>query len=460
MNMTEIRKENFQDGQKYSIPPEVQEVIEKAREQQASTTKKPLDFVLNKDGAIKKTLSNLRLMLLLNPQVKGIGFDEFAQEITVNMHPITDEFIIDLRLSVDKEYSLTFTKEDILQMVSSIAREKNSYHPIKQHIESKVWDGKPRADILFIDYLGADDNAYSRAVARKWLAGAVARIYEPGVKMEMVPVLQGKQGVGKSTLASKLGGEFFVDSLASLGKSKDDYQLLIGSWIIELGELASFNSTETEKVKSFISAKFDKIRLPYSVIPQKYYRTCVFIGTTNNGEFLSDLTGNRRFFPIPLKNSAKKDIFAMDTETIQQIWAEAYQLYENGEKLFLDEETDLKAAEEYRSNATEESLFFMSIDDFLEMKVPDQWDSMNSDDQKYHFEKRQRGRSAPGTCTINKTTAKEIAYMLGLDARDRNANSQTKKIKLYMDNRDDWESKIVKIKGKSQRGYMRKKLVL
>ncbi|MFC4714063.1 VapE domain-containing protein [Planococcus dechangensis] len=454
--MTEIRKENFQDEQKYSIPPEVQEVIEKAREQKGSTTKKPLDFVLNKDGAIKKTLSNLRLMLLLTPQVKGIGFDEFAQEITVNMHPITDEFIVDLRLSVDREYSLTFTKEDILQMVSSIAREKNSYHPIKQHIESKVWDGKPRADSLFIDYLGADDNAYSRAVARKWLAGAVARIYEPGVKMEMVPVLQGKQGVGKSTLASKLGGGFFVDSLASLGKSKDDYQLLIGSWIIELGELASFNSTETEKVKSFISAKFDKIRLPYSVIPQKYYRTCVFIGTTNNSEFLNDLTGNRRFFPIPLKNSAELDIFKLDDETIQQIWAEAFLRYKEGEKLFLDVEADLEAAEEYRNQATEESLFFISINDFLEMKVPENWDSMNMDEKRYQFENSQRGRSVSGASAINKTTAKEIAYMLGLDAKDRNANSQAKKIKLYMDNREDWESKPVLMKGKTQRGYKRK----
>lgn len=455
MNMTEIPKEHIQE-QNVLIPLEVQQAINQVREQKERLEKDTPSFVVNKDGAIKKTLSNLRLMLLLNRKTNGIGFDEFAQEITIDKQPITDEFIADLRLSVDAEYYMTFTKEDILQMVSSIARERNSYHPIKQIIESKPWDGISRAESIFIDYLGADNNDYVRAVARKWLAGAAARIYEPGAKMEMVPVLQGKQGVGKSTLASKLGGEFFVDSLASLGKTKDDYQLLIGSWIIELGELASFNSTETEKVKSFISAKFDKIRLPYSSIPQKYYRTCVFIGTTNNDEFLNDLTGNRRFFPIPLKNKARLDIFALSNETIQQIWAEAFQIYKKGEKLFLDDEANLELAEQYRAEATEESLFFISIDDYLGMNVPELWGSMNLDEKRFHFENYQRGRSTPGTHKISKTTAKEIAYMLGIEAKDRNANSQTKKIKLYMDNHDLWESKPVFLKGKTQRGYKRK----
>lgn len=414
------------------------------------------NFIGNKDGSIKKTLSNLREMILFDPKIKGIGFDEFSHEVTLNKTSITDEFIADLRLSIDKQYHITFTKEDILQMVSSIAREENSYHPIKQIIESKPWDGVQRAETLFIDYLGANDNNYTRAVAKKWLAGAVARIYEPGIKMEMVPVLQGKQGVGKSTIASKLGGEYFVDSLASLGKTKDDYQLLIGSWIIELGELASFNSTETEKVKSFISARFDKIRLPYATIPQKYNRTCVFIGTTNNVEFLNDLTGNRRFFPIPLDGKAKNDVFTLDNETIQQIWSEALTIYKNGEKLFLDDEADLEAAEQYRHQATEESLFFINIDDYLEMKVPENWDSIRLEDQRFKFQRYQHGQSAPGTYTINKTTAKEVAYMLGLDGKDRNANAQMKKIKLYLDNLHGWEQKPVYIKGKTQRGYMRK----
>jgi len=413
------------------------------------------NLVLTKKGTVKKLISNLREILLLEPNLNGIGFNEFTQEITINGEAITDEFIADLRLSVDSKYYITFTKEDVLQMVNSIAREKNSYHPIKQIIEGKEWDGISRAETIFIEYLGADDISYTRAVARKWLAGAIARIYEPGIKMEIVPVLQGKQGIGKSTLAGKLGGAFFVDTLASMGNTKDDYQLLIGSWIVELGELSSLNSTNTEKVKSFISARFDKIRLPYATIPQKYYRTCVFIGTTNNGQFLNDLTGNRRFFPIPLPNKPTKDVFTLDDETMRQIWAEAYSFYKNGENLYLDDQLDEDIAEFYREQATEESLFFINIDDYLEMKVPSSWDSKKMFDKKMYFERYQREGEAEGTSTITKTSAKEIAYILDLEGKDRNSKSQMKKINLYMDSKEDWEKKPVKINGKTQRGFMK-----
>lgn len=413
-------------------------------------------LVLTKEGNVKKLLSNLREILLFEPKLKGIGFNEFTQEVTINNETITDSFISELRLSVDSKYQVTFSKDDVMDMTVSIAKERNSYHPIKQMIESKKWDGTPRAETIFIDYLGADDIHYTRSVAKKWLAGAVARIYEPGIKMEIVPVLQGKQGIGKSTLVSKLGGEYFLDTLASLGNSKDDYQLLIGTWIVELAELASLDSTKTEKVKSFISANFDKIRLPYDKIPSKHYRTSVFIGTTNTGQFLNDLTGNRRFFPIPLQNKPKKDVFSLDNETIQQIWAEAYSLYKNGEKLFLDDQLDVDVADYYRKQATEESLFFIHIDDYLEMKVPKDWNKRSMIDKKIYFERYQQTGEMEGSDTITKTTSKEIAYMLGLEPKDRNANAQMKKINLYMDGKEDWEKKPIKIYGKTHRGYMRK----
>src|SRR5699024_5396629 len=352
--------------------------------------------------------------------------------------PITDEFISDLRLVIDSKFMITFTKDDVTDMVGSIARERNSYHPIKRYIESIEWDGKPRAEKIFIDYLGADNVAYTRSVTRKWLAGAVARIYEPGVKMEMVPVLQGNQGIGKSTLPGKLGDEFFVDTLASMGNTKDDYQLLIGSWIIELAELASLNSSETEKIKSFISARFDKLRLPYGKIPQKYNRTCVFIGTTNNSQYLNDLTGNRRFFPIPLENEPKKDVFSIEDETIQQIWAESLIYYKQGEKLFLDSEDDEAMAEMYRSQAEEESLFFMNIDDFLNMKVTKDWNNLSPNDKKAYFSNLKHLGKQEGTEEIDRTTTKEIAYILDIDPSNRGANPQIKKINLYMDNLDGW----------------------
>lgn len=426
------------------------------------TQNKVVDFVkhpslvLNENGTIKKLLSNLREILLTEPLLENIGFNEFTQEVTINDEPINDDFITDVRLAVDSKYYVTFSKEDTLQMVNSIARERNSYHPIKRAIESKEWDGVPRAETIFIDYLGADDISYTRSVTRKWLAGAVARIYEPGIKMEIVPVLQGKQGVGKSTLVGKLGGEYFVDSLASLGNTKDDYQLLIGAWIVELGELNSLNSTNTEKVKAFISARFDKIRLPYASIPQKYYRTAVFIGTTNSSQFLSDLTGNRRFFPIPLPNEAKKDVFSLDEETIQQIWAEAYTIYKNGENLFLDNEFDEDVAEAYRMHAMEESLLYKEIEDYLDMPVPKRWNNMSRIDKKNYFDNYRRSGETTGTDVIDRTTTQEIAFILGLESIDRHEKAQIKKINLFMDNNETWKRQTVRINGKPLSGYKRK----
>lgn len=409
-------------------------------------------LILTEKDTVKKLLYNLKEILRCDPLLEKIGFNEFTQEVTINKKPITDDFIAKIRYRIDSSYLITFTKDDVIDMMGLLARERNSYHPVKEVIEASEWDGKIRAETLFIDYLGADNNDYTRSITKKWLAGAIARIYEPGVKMEIVPVLQGNQGIGKSTIASKLGKGFFLDSLASLGNSKDDYQLLIGSWIVELSELSSVGSTKVEKMKGFISAQSDKIRLPYGRVTQDYKRTCVFIGTTNTTQFLNDLTGNRRFFPIPLENKPILDVFNLDDENIQQIWAEAYQLYKNGERLFLNE-NDEEVAEQYRDAAMEENLFHQEIEDYLNMKVPNNWNNLSPQEKKSHFANLRYLDLQKGTDEIDRTTAKEIAYVLGIESTNRSAQSQMKRINLYMDNLQGWRKQSVRIKGKAVQGF-------
>lgn len=411
------------------------------------------DFIFNEDGSIKKLLHNLRVMILSNEKANQIRFNEFTQEITYKGVGVTDSFLDDLRLEISTQFQMNFSKDDVMQMVGSIARDR-PYHPIKQIIESKDWDGVPRAETLFIDYLGADDNAYTRAVARKWLIGAVARIYEPGIKMEMVPILQGKQGIGKSTLGDKLGGDFFLDTLKSLGTNKDDYQLLIGSWIIELGELSSFNDTKIETMKGFISARVDKLRLPYNKLVQPYHRTCVFIGTTNPGQYLRDTTGNRRFFPIPLKHKPTKNVFALDKHTVQQIWAESHINYIIGENLYLDKETE-EIANNYREEATEENVLLMQVDDYLEMNVPGDWNTKTPIDKRIYFDRYKHDGSEEGNSRIDKTTIEELAYILKINPKDYASNAKIKQLGLHMDSKDDWKKKYVKIRGKSKMGFMR-----
>ena len=166
------------------------------------------------------------------------------------------------------------------------------YHPIKNYLSALKWDGVERLDTLLVDYLGAEDTPYVRAVTRKTLVAAVARIYRPGTKFDSILVLNGSQGIGKSTLFSKLGGSWYSDSLSiSDMKDKTAPEKLQGYWILELGELAGIKKMDVETVKSFITRTDDKYRQSYGVSVESHPRSCIIVGTTNSdGGFLRDIT--------------------------------------------------------------------------------------------------------------------------------------------------------------------------
>lgn len=437
------------------LPKEYAELVEVHKQNKPKEKAMPL-LALNDKGAVKQLLSNLENIILFEPIGKSLAFNEFTQEVFFQGEPLTDANISEIRMLVDRKYKVKFTKDDTLAVIDLVSRKK-IFHPIKQMIHAKPWDGVQRVDTVFIDYLGVDDNSYTRAVSRKWLSGAVARIYEPGIKFEMVPIIAGKQGLGKSTLFQRLGGEFFTDSLRSLGNTKDDYQTLIGTWVIELGELSSMSTTETDQIKSFVSARSDKIRLPYARTTQTYKRTCVFAGTTNTSQYLNDLTGNRRFLPMPVNHKPQFDVFELEETTIQQIWAEAYQIYKRGEKLFLDDILDNAIADEYREEATERGLFFSEIDEFLDMPVPGGWDNMTLFNKRSYYNLyKLDGKTEKNSKKMDKTSSKEIAQVVfRAEGSDRSSQPQMKKITLFMDNLDGWTKKPVWINKKTVKGYAR-----
>lgn len=431
--------------------------IAKLAEQYDRSKENEVTLLLKRNtyGNVKNSLSNLETIILSEPYAKGITFNEFTQEVLIEGEPMEDYFINEIRVSVDKKFDVKFSKEDILSVLSVMAR-KRGFHPVKEMIESQPWDGIKRAETIFIDYLGAEDNDYIRAVSRKWLAGGIARIYHPSIKMEIVPVLQGKQGAGKSTLAAKLGGNYFTDSLSTLGESKDDYQQLIGAWIIELGELSSFKKTDADKIKNFISARSDKIRLPYQRITQEFKRTCIFIGTTNNDRFLNDLTGNRRFFPIPLKEEPSKSVFELEEATIQQIWAEAKIIHDSGEELYLNVYEEA-IANEYRKESSKEELFYEDLEDFLEMPVPPNWENMKLYDKRNYFYRHiHENYTDAQAVKLDKTTAKELTRVVfNLDGSGSGSSGVMNKINLYMANHERWKKQSVWINGKAQKGFKR-----
>lgn len=438
------------------LPKEYAELVEVHKHNKSKEKAMPL-LVSTDKGAVKQLLSNLENIIMFEPIGKSLAFNEFTQEIFWKGEPLKDSHINEFRMLADRKYHVKFTKDDTLAVIEMVAKKQNIFHPIKEMIHAKPWNKVERVETIFIDYLGVEDNSYTRAVTRKWIAGAVARIYEPGIKFEMVPIIAGKQGLGKSTLLQKLGGDFFTDSLRSLGTTKDDFQLLIGTWIIELGELSSMNTTETDQIKSFVSAKSDKIRLPYTKMPQTYKRTCVFAGTTNTSQYLNDLTGNRRFLPLPIKGKPLKDVFQLTDDVIQQIWAEAFLIYKKGEKLFLDDILDNAIADVYREEATEKSLFFAEIEEFLDMTVPASWDSMQLFDKRSYYNRyKLDGITDKDSRKMDKTSSKEIAQVVfRAEGNDRGSRSQMKKITLFMDNMNGWTKQTVRVSGKPVKGYKR-----
>lgn len=252
---------------------------------------------------------------------------------------------------------------------------RNAFHPVKDYLEAQSWDGVPRAETLFIDYLGAEDTPYIRAVTRKWLAAAVSRIYEPGCKFDYMPVLVGPQGVGKSTIIAKLARDWFSDSLKNLdGKEASEH--LQSSWIFEMGELAAMKKGEVEEIKAFITKQIDSYRVAYERVVSEFPRKCVFIGTTNRNDFLRDQTGNRRFWAITTNPLNRKyEINDFTDEVVGQVWAEVMILYKQGEKLYLDSKLEEEARLIQESHMESDPRIGL-IEEYLDRLLPFNWNSM------------------------------------------------------------------------------------
>jgi putative DNA primase/helicase len=233
-----------------------------------------------------------------------------------------------------RKYGVDFSIGGIEAAVSVVA-ERTIVHPVRDWLDSLRWDGKPRLGGLFVDYFGAFDSPYARGVGARFAIGAVARIYQPGSKVDCTPVLEGPQGRGKSTGMQKLvGAQWYFDSPFTMG-DKDGYQQLRGKWVGELGELHSLSRSDMNRAKTFLTATADTYRPSYARRAKDFKRQCVFCGNTNNtAPWLRDETGNRRFWPI---RCGTIDLAAIERDR-GQLWAEARARYESGERWHVDTE--------------------------------------------------------------------------------------------------------------------------
>lgn len=346
-------------------------------------------------GGAAKTTDNVLIILDNDPLLKNrIVYEEFSNRVYAlgtlpwdgSSEPRiwTDNDDAGLRHYLEKAYRITGEKR-ILDAFS-LACHKHSYNAVKDYLTSlPTWDGVPRLDTLLIDYLGAEDNVYTRAVARKSLAAAVARVMLPGVKYDTMPILAGPQGIGKSTLLRMLGGRWFSDSLSTF-EGKEACEMLQGVWINEVGELNGLNRAETNAVKQFLSKVEDIFREPYGRRTGIYPRRCVFFGTTNESEFLKDKTGNRRFWPVDCGvNAPTKSVFRDLPEAVPQIWAEALTAWQLGERLYLTGEA-LDLAEAVQEAHSEQSSKEGVIREFVAREILPDWDKRSIAQRRMYWQ--------------------------------------------------------------------------
>jgi putative DNA primase/helicase len=289
---------------------------------------------------------NVLIAMCAAEELRGlVRYDEFSMEIRFTRSPCWREAPAgSLWLERDDTLATAWLQAKGLKLrgtgvvskcINVIAQE-SPVHPVREYLTGLQWDECPRLDGWLEKYLGAEGpGAYLAAVGRRFLISAVARIMKPGCQADHVLVLEGPQGGGKTSTARALSvrPEWFAGSLPDVG-SKDAALQLCGRWIVEVAELRAIRASQQEAVKSFLTQVTDTFRAPYAARTQQVPRQCVFIGTTNESEYLRDRTGNRRFWPV---RCVDIDLEAL-TQDRDQLYAEAMHALERGEPWHLDGE--------------------------------------------------------------------------------------------------------------------------
>lgn len=342
------------------------------------------------DGAIENTSKNLEIILENDKNLHGFAYNELSNRVEVIGRvpwdrPKDNRFWREadesqLRLYIDKKY-IEFKERNFEVAFNSIV-DNRRFHPVRDYLDSlPKWDGVKRVEEVFIKFLSADDNDYTRAITKKTFAACVARAYHPGTKFDSIPVLDGAQGIGKSTLIKYLAGEeFFSDNLSLTDMNdKTAAEKIQGNWLIEIGELSGMKKADIEKVKSFVSTTDDKYRASYGRVVESHPRQCVIFATVNGDGrgYLRDITGNRRFWIVKCNQTLQKRMWDENDKNYRdQFWSEAKEIYESGEELYL-EGSLLDIATDYQNEALEQDERVGIVEQYLNRLLPTNWHEMD-----------------------------------------------------------------------------------
>ena len=402
----------------------------------------------NEDGAVKNHITNSILILKHDKRLKGaIAWNEFAQDFVqvrdLPGYPVRDHSNGDLWVDkhdsfvtayVHKRYEIEIPRGRLIDAMTNVGTDAK-FHPVRSYLNGLAWDGETRLDSVLVKWLEADDTGYTRAVTRKTLVAAVARVFNPGVKFDTMLILEGSQGVGKSSFLNTLACGWFTDNVGSFGK--DSVENLKGKWIAEVGELTQFKKADVEHIKAFLSRQVDRMREAYARRAVDFPRQSVCIGTTNDNGYLED-SENRRFWPV--KCNASTFVGTMPDDEVAQVWAEAVAAYRSGEPLTLD---DPKLAAEARAQQRERQSDQDTVADLVAWLDQPQNDDFDDDNARP---------------ILRENVSAQEVWEGFYSGRGRPQNSDKARIRKLFKMLEGWTdgAKPKSIDGKTQRVYSRR----
>lgn len=434
-----------------------------------SIDSKPQMLTTEKGGIRSNSPSNVLLAFKADDQLSiYLKHNEFSQE-----HELTKDIKIGnsyfkkgelpsnfdsvIKVYFESVFEVAFTNQAMLDGMETFFSER-TYNPVVEYMEeaAEEWDGRQRINRMFQVYLGADDIELISKIAEMWLVGAVAKVYDPYVKFDYVLDLVGGQGVGKTSLLQKLGGNWYTDAVTDFS-NKDNYDIMLKSLIVNDDEMVASNRMSFAETKAFISKTSLRFRKPYMKRTEEFAKNFVLARTTNQKEYLKDKTGERRFLPVMANaDKQKKHPMEIEPETIKQIWGEAVTIFKNGASLMFDEETE-KELNVYRERFMYRDEVEQQVLEYLDMPIPSNWESMSAQKQHQYTQAyfdNSHGFDA-GDAQLTKVSTREMMYNLFM--RSSNDRKLSTKINMVMDNHPDFEKKPFKQNGKTTKGFVRKR---
>lgn len=416
-----------------------------------------LEMQVTKAGTYQNTSTNIAIVLENSPEFRGsLWYNVFkdrmcarrrlpwgANENNNEDYEWKNSDDNQLRFYLQKEYGLSGKDkiEDALVHVT----QTHKVHPVREYLSNLEWDGTPRLETLFIDFLGVKDTRTARMFTRKHLLAAVARILrerDNDLKHDQILTIVGPEGVGKSTILRKLAGDkWFRDSVHTM-EGKDGMEILAGCWILEVAELVAVKKSENEAIKSFLSRESDAFRPAYGKRVQTHERECVFFATTNERSFLKGDTGNRRYWVIEAGVVDKKKKLEEDftPEYRNQVWAEVVTYYRQGESRLIDKDTlkeALEIQESYNENSVDERISI--IKEFLDKRLPADWKT-RSIARKQAFFKDCDPLTPDGVIRRDVISNVEIyVECFGMSLSDPKLRYKTREITSLMSRVEGWE---------------------